>query len=132
MRAVGSAGTSAELAIRGEVRRMGFRMRYNAPYLPGKPDIAIHSLKVAIFVHGCFWHGHGCKRGARVPRTNTGYWTTKIARNRARDRRNAAALRQAGWVVLTIWECDSLRVRARKLFRLTRPLGCGRQGAGLR
>lgn len=97
---------------------MGFRMRYNAPYLPGKPDIAIHALKIAIFVHGCFWHGHGCKRGTRVPKTNTEYWTAKIARNRARDRRNAATLRRAGWTVVTLWECDSVRVRNRKLLAL--------------
>lgn len=115
MRAVGSKGTSAELAVRDLIRPFGFRMRYNAPYLPGKPDIVIHALKLAIFVHGCFWHGHGCKRGARSPRANAAYWAAKIARNRARDRRNAAALRKAGWRVITLWDCEPGRMKRRKL-----------------
>jgi DNA mismatch endonuclease (patch repair protein) len=115
MRAVGSKGTAAELAVRAALRPLGLRMRYNVPYLPGKPDIAIHALKVAIFVHGCFWHGHGCKRGARTPKTNVEYWVAKVARNRARDRRTAAALRQAGWSVITVWECQDERVLRRKL-----------------
>ena len=119
MRAVGSRGTSLEMIVRAEIRQMGLRMRFNAPYLPGKPDIAIHSKKLAIFVHGCFWHGHGCKRGARVPKMNADYWTAKIARNRARDRRNAALLRKIGWTVVTIWECDSAATRTQKLRLLT-------------
>lgn len=115
MRAVGSSGTGAELAVRERLRGLGYRMRYNAPYLPGSPDIAIHALKVAIFVHGCFWHGHGCKRGARTPKTNADYWIAKIARNRARDRRAAAALRERGWAAVTIWECEGERALLRKL-----------------
>jgi DNA mismatch endonuclease (patch repair protein) len=130
MRAVGSEATSAEVAVRDLIRPLGLRMRYNAPYLPGKPDIAIHSLKIAIFVHGCFWHGHGCKRGARIPKTNTAYWTNKIKLNRERDKRNDAALRRSGWKVLTIWECDTVRSRQRKLASLTRPEVRRRQGAG--
>jgi DNA mismatch endonuclease, patch repair protein len=117
MRAVKSQSTNPELAVRDQLRPFGLRMRFNAPYLPGKPDIAIHSVMLAIFVNGCFWHGHGCKRGARTPKTNAKYWTAKIARNRARDRRNAALLREKGWRVLTIWECDGPSARARKLKR---------------
>ena len=115
MRAVGSKGTSAELRARAELREIGFRMRYNAPYLPGRPDIALHAIEFAIFVHGCFWHGHGCKRGARVPRANRDYWLAKIARNRTRDRTNTAELRKAGWSVIKFWECESELQRRRKL-----------------
>jgi DNA mismatch endonuclease (patch repair protein) len=116
MRAVGSKGTSAELAVRATLRPFGLRMRYNAPNLPGKPDIAIHALKVVIFVHGCFWHGHGCKRGARTPKTNVEYWVAKVARNKARDRRNTKALRERGWSVITVWECENERTLLRKLW----------------
>jgi DNA mismatch endonuclease (patch repair protein) len=117
MRAVKSQSTSPEVAVRDQLRPFGLRVRFNAPYLPGKPDIAIHSIMLAIFVNGCFWHGHGCKRGSRSPKTNAEYWTAKIARNRARDRQNTALLRRKGWKVLTIWECDSVPSRARKLKR---------------
>ena len=117
MRAVKSQSTSPEVAVRDQLRPFGFRMRFNAPYLPGKPDIAIHSITLAIFVNGCFWHGHRCARGSRSPKTNAEYWTTKIARNRARDRQNAALLRKKGWKVLTIWECDSAPSVVRKLKR---------------
>ncbi|MFM8748097.1 MAG: very short patch repair endonuclease [Aestuariivirga sp.] len=131
MRAVGSKATSCERAVRDCLRPLGLRMRYNVASLPGKPDIVIPSLKFAIFVHGCFWHGHGCKRGARAPKTNAAYWTAKIAGNRARDRRNAAALRRAGWSVISIWECDSGRVRKRKLKALQEQ-NAGRKVTGLR
>lgn len=115
MRAVSSKATAAELAVRKYLRQFGLRMRYNVLTLPGKPDIVIYSARTAILVHGCFWHGHSCKRGARTPKTNTNYWIAKVAGNRARDRRNASALRKAGWKVVTIWECESERAKARKL-----------------
>ena len=74
--------------------------------LPGAPDIAYIGKKKAIFVHGCFWHGHDCKRGARQPKANADYWIQKIARNRARDEKHLAAYAALGWRVLTIWECE--------------------------
>jgi DNA mismatch endonuclease (patch repair protein) len=73
--------------------------------LPGQPDIVLPKMKKAIFVHGCFWHGHSCARGARVPKTNRGYWVEKIARNMERDQKTRRELRKAGWSVMTVWEC---------------------------
>jgi len=88
---------------------MGFRFSLKRDDLPGKPDLALPKYRAAIFVHGCFWHGHRCRRGARVPKTNTGYWRAKVARNRSRDRRVAAELRARGWRVLAIYECQLRR-----------------------
>ncbi len=105
MRAVKSENTKPEIALRKALFALGFRYRLNVKALPGKPDLVFPKHRTVIFVHGCFWHGHGCKRGKRVPKTNTAYWTEKIARNKARDRKNAAALRKLGWRVVTIWEC---------------------------
>ncbi|MCA3555241.1 very short patch repair endonuclease [Aestuariivirga sp.] len=115
MRAVASRSTSAEIAIRSMIRPLGFRMRFNVSGLPGKPDIVIHSLKTANFVNGCFWHGHNCKRGRRLPKTNTAYWIAKISSNRARDRLSRNLLRRSGWRVISIWECESVGAKARKL-----------------
>jgi DNA mismatch endonuclease, patch repair protein len=74
--------------------------------LSGNPDIAYLGRKRAIFVHGCFWHGHDCARGARALKANAGYWSAKIARNRARDEATARRLAEAGWSALTVWECE--------------------------
>jgi len=73
--------------------------------LPGKPDIVYGPRRLAIFMHGCFWHGHDCKRGARAPKDNAAYWSAKIARNRTRDAANLKALRAAGWRTLVVFEC---------------------------
>ena len=115
MRAVGRKGTAIELLVRSAIRSLGLRMRFNVAYLPGRPDIVIRSLKTVVFVNGCFWHGHSCKRGARIPKTNTEYWISKVAANRARDRKNRSALRKNGWSVISIWECESERAKANKL-----------------
>jgi DNA mismatch endonuclease (patch repair protein) len=85
---------------------LGGRYRLNARHLPGKPDIVLAGRKLAIFVHGCFWHGHDCARGARVPKTNRDYWVGKVARNRARDQAALGALTAAGWRTETVWECE--------------------------
>lgn len=108
MRAVKSRDTAPERAVRAAVCELGFARRYRlgAP-LPGKPDLAFGALRKAIFVHGCFWHGHDCKRGARQPKDNAAYWRAKIARNRARDASVNKALRAEGWKTLTIWECET-------------------------
>ena len=76
------------------------------PDIPGKPDIVFLGRKRAIFVHGCFWHGHDCARGARMPKTNAEYWSAKIGRNRVRDAKNRQRLEEAGWRALVIWECE--------------------------
>jgi DNA mismatch endonuclease (patch repair protein) len=106
MRAVKGRGTAPELAVRRLVWRLGGRYRLNRADLPGKPDIVLPGLRLAIFVHGCFWHGHDCPRGARVPKANRAYWLAKIARNRTRDAATHTALDAAGWRVEVVWECE--------------------------
>jgi DNA mismatch endonuclease (patch repair protein) len=116
MRAVKSQDTKPEMQVRRLVHAMGYRYRLHAKNLAGKPDLVFASRKKVIFVHGCFWHGHDCKRGKRIPKTNTDYWLGKVGRNRTRDDAVLAALKAAGWRALTIWECemadqDALRLR---------------------
>jgi DNA mismatch endonuclease, patch repair protein len=106
MRAVKGRATAPEMAVRALVWRLGGRYRLNRADLPGKPDIVLPGRRLAIFVHGCFWHGHDCPRGARVPKANRDYWTAKVARNRSRDIAVRAALAALGWRVETVWECE--------------------------
>ncbi len=118
MRRVKGSGTAPELAVRRLIWSLGGRYRLNRKDLPGRPDIVLAGRRLAIFVHGCFWHGHDCARGARVPKANQQYWVAKVARNRARDEAARAALAAAGWRVATIWECElrdgaALEARAR-------------------
>jgi DNA mismatch endonuclease (patch repair protein) len=106
MRAVKGRDTSLEMTVRRLIYSMGYRYRLHRKDLPGKPDLVFSGRRKVLFIHGCFWHGHGCKRGARVPKTNREYWEKKIARNQARDAKNKAALQTLGWDVLIIWECQ--------------------------
>lgn len=106
MRAVKSRDTSPELAVRALLRRFAPHYRLHRKDLPGNPDIAYIGAKRAIFVHGCFWHGHDCARGARMPKANADYWKTKIAKNRARDAAPAEKLAALGWRSLVVWECE--------------------------
>jgi DNA mismatch endonuclease, patch repair protein len=106
MRAVKGKDTAPEHAVRRALTAMGRRYRLHAADLPGKPDIVFRGAKRAIFVHGCFWHGHDCRRGARAPKANAVYWNAKIARNRARDVATQTALAAAGWESLVVWECE--------------------------
>ena len=106
MRKVKGRGTGPELTVRRLIWRLGGRYRLNRADLPGKPDIVLADRRLAIFVHGCFWHGHDCPRGARTPKANRDYWVQKIERNRARDVVAQAALATAGWWVETVWECE--------------------------
>ena len=105
MAAVRSRDTAPELLVAGCLRRAGVRYRRDVARLPGRPDFLLIDAGIALFVHGCFWHGHDCARGARVPKRNRGYWQAKVARNRARDRRVARELRDLGYSVWTLWEC---------------------------
>jgi len=107
MRAVKDRNTAPELRVRSLCHKLGFRFRLHCKDLPGKPDLVFPSRKKIIFVNGCFWHGHDCKRGARLPGTNLGYWRRKIGGNTLRDRENAAALRKSGWEVRIVWECET-------------------------
>jgi DNA mismatch endonuclease (patch repair protein) len=106
MRAVKGRGTTPERTVRALVWKAGGRYRLNRADLPGKPDIVLVSRRLAVFVHGCFWHGHDCARGARVPKANRDYWLGKVAKNRARDGAARSALEAGGWRVETVWECE--------------------------
>ena len=98
--------TAPERRVRYLLHRLGYRFRLHAPELPGKPDIVFRPRRAAVFVHGCFWHGHDCQRGSRKPKSNQAYWEPKIARNRARDAEKLAALGALGYRALTLWECE--------------------------
>lgn len=106
MRRVKGKNTSPEMKVRKALTRLGARYRLHRKDLPGAPDVVMPGRKVALFVHGCFWHGHDCARGARVPKQNRDYWLGKVGRNRARDVRNRGELEAGGWRVETIWECE--------------------------
>jgi DNA mismatch endonuclease, patch repair protein len=101
--------TRPELVVRARLRQLGIHYRCNYSGLPGSPDIANKSKRWAVFVHGCFWHGHiGCSK-ATVPKRNRSFWLEKIRTNRRRDRRNENALRKVGFAVLVIWECETFK-----------------------
>ena len=106
MARVKARDTGPEMVVRRLLWRLGARYRLDRKDLPGRPDIVMRGRRLAIFVHGCFWHGHDCARGARVPKANRDYWTGKIARNCARDIETRAALEALGWQVEVVWECD--------------------------
>ncbi|CAN5893918.1 very short patch repair endonuclease [soil metagenome] len=106
MARVRSKNTTPEMKVRTALTRLGARYRLHRKDLPGSPDIVLPGRKLAIFVHGCFWHGHDCARGARVPKANRDYWVAKVGRNQARDIVSREALAALGWRVETIWECD--------------------------
>ena len=103
-----SRDTVPELRVRRALHAAGLRFRLHAPELPGRPDIVFRSDRLALFVHGCFWHQHAdptCKR-ARMPKSRLEFWGPKLAGNRGRDARNRAELETAGWTVMEIWECS--------------------------
>lgn len=106
MRAVKGANTKPEIALRKALFARGLRYRLHGTDLPGKPDLIFPARNAVIFVHGCFWHGHACARGARVPKTNRAYWTKKVAGNVARDAAHAETLAALGWRVRIVWECE--------------------------
>lgn len=107
MRSVRGANTKPELLVRRLVTALGFRYRIHRRDIPGTPDLAFIGRRKVIFVHGCFWHGHDCPRGKRVPKTNTQYWVSKIGRNQERDRQIKRRLESQRWLVLDIWECET-------------------------
>jgi DNA mismatch endonuclease (patch repair protein) len=97
--------TKPEILVRKFLFSNGFRFRKNVKYLSGKPDIVLPKYKTVIFIHGCFWHGHTCKRGA-LPTTNIEFWKTKIGRNIERDKHDISELEKQGWHVTVIWQCE--------------------------
>lgn len=111
MAAIHSSSTKPELKLRHALWHLGFRYRVNYKRLPGSPDIVLPKYRTAIFVHGCFWHGHkGCPNYT-VPKTNTNFWSAKIARNRERDQETWSQLEAKGWFVIIVWECELKKQR---------------------
>ena len=105
MQQVKGKDTKPEKIVRSLLHRLGYRFRLHRKDLPGTPDIVFPSRRVALFVHGCFWHGHGCRIG-QLPKSRLDYWQPKIEGNRDRDRRKESALAAAGWRVDTVWQCE--------------------------
>ncbi|HWH08221.1 MAG TPA: DNA mismatch endonuclease Vsr [Candidatus Thermoplasmatota archaeon] len=115
MARIRSTATRAEEGLRAQVRALGLRVA-RGKGLPGTPDIVLRDARVAVFMHGCFWHG--CPRHYRAPQSRLEYWSSKLERNRRRDARVARALRKAGWSVLTVWECQVLGKDSRYVARI--------------
>lgn len=112
MSRVRTRDTEAELCVQRMLRKLKVRFVTSAPNLPGRPDIVLIKSRCAVFVNGCFWHGHnGCSRGNR-PSTNRRFWNEKIKQNILRDKRSARKLRSIGFKVFTIWECTALRAES--------------------
>jgi DNA mismatch endonuclease (patch repair protein) len=122
MQQVKGKNTQPEKVVRSLLHRLGYRFRLHRKDLPGTPDIVFPSRRLALFVHGCFWHGHGCRIG-RLPKSRLDYWQPKIEANRVRDRRKETELIVAGWRVAEVWQCeladgDALIDRLREILRL--------------
>jgi DNA mismatch endonuclease (patch repair protein) len=105
MRAIRNKDTGPEIQVRSLVHRLGYRFRLHRKDLPGKPDLVFASRRKVIFVHGCFWHCHSCKR-ATVPKSNREFWANKLKLNKIRDRKTLMALAADGWDSLVVWQCE--------------------------
>lgn len=106
MSRIRSKDTRPELLVRKYLFAAGFRYRLHDKKLPGKPDIVLPKYKTVVFIHGCFWHGHeGCRYNI-VPKTRSEWWLNKINSNKIKDSRDILSLKDGGWKILTIWECD--------------------------
>lgn len=123
MAAVRQKHTRPEMTVRRVAHRLGLRFRIHRRDLPGSPDIVFPKYRVVLFVHGCFWHRHESCSRTTTPKSNRGYWVKKFAENVERDRRKDVALREAGWTVYTIWECETfdegaVRAKLKRLFQM--------------
>jgi DNA mismatch endonuclease, patch repair protein len=127
MQAVKSKDTAVEMRVRRMLHAEGYRYRLHRRDLPGCPDLVFISRRKVVFINGCFWHGHHCPRGSRVPKTNRAYWTAKILNNRRRDAQHIRSLAAEGWRSLVVWECETknLKVLSHKLKRFLEPKGSG-------
>lgn len=110
MQQIKGKDTKPEISLRKLLFADGFRYRINDRKLPGKPDIVLKKYNTVIFVNGCFWHGHQNCRYFVVPKTRTEFWTDKIKGNKERDHRNILLLKEAGWNVVTVWECELKKI----------------------
>ena len=114
MAKVHSKNTKPEILVRSLLFRRGYRFRICQPCLPGKPDIVLKKYKSAIFVHGCFWHGHDNCKNATIPKSNVEFWTNKIKRNKERFAEVKRQLELEGWKVIVIWECELTKGKIEK------------------
>jgi DNA mismatch endonuclease (patch repair protein) len=105
MSSVRTQHTGPEMVVRKLLHGLGYRYSLHRSDLPGKPDLAFPARRTAIFVHGCYWHGHGCRWG-KLPKSKLDYWAPKIAANRARDARKRSQLKRAGWRTMVVWQCQ--------------------------
>lgn len=124
MAAITGKNTKPEMVVRRAIHRLGYRYVLHQKNLPGRPDLVFPSRRKIVFVHGCFWHMHQCRYGRVVPVTNADFWSAKRNGNVMRDIRNVAALRNLGWSVLVVWECQirEIDVLANRIVRfLERP-----------
>lgn len=108
MARIGGKNTAPEMLVRRLAHGLGYRFRLHRRDLPGSPDLVFPRLRKIVLVHGCYWHGHGCKIG-RLPKSNVTFWADKIVKNQARDARNLADLRRLGWQTLVVWQCETRR-----------------------
>jgi DNA mismatch endonuclease (patch repair protein) len=104
MASVGQKNTGGEVLLRKALHRLGLRYKLHDRSLPGSPDLVLPRFKAVVFVHGCYWHSHGCYRST-TPKTRRKFWTDKFTANRSRDIKNRTQLLDMGWRVLTVWEC---------------------------
>jgi DNA mismatch endonuclease (patch repair protein) len=128
MSRVRSRDTEPELSVRRLLHACGYRFRLHQTNLPGKPDIVLPRYRTAVFVHGCFWHGHQYCGAAKRPQTNTDFWNAKLDGNIARDKRNIQRLRACKWRVVVLWECEIPKATLpRKLARALNDLDARRR-----
>lgn len=122
MQSVRSRDTGPEMAVRSLLHKLGYRFRLHRKDLPGTPDIVFPSKRKIIFVHGCFWHGHECKKG-KLPKSRTDFWLGKVTRNRERDVDVISKLHELGWITLTVWQCElrDMETLTEKLVDFLRP-----------
>jgi DNA mismatch endonuclease, patch repair protein len=111
MARIKSKNTTLELRVRSLLHRLGYRFRLHRRDLPGTPDIIFPGKRSVIFIHGCFWHGHTCLKGA-LPTSNSEFWKAKISKNIDRDKRTLSELKALGWRVLVVWQCDTKRLES--------------------
>jgi DNA mismatch endonuclease (patch repair protein) len=116
MAAIRGKDTKPEMVVRRALHAAGFRYRLHRRDLPGSPDVVLTRLRTAVFIHGCFWHHHGCAKST-WPKTRAAFWRAKIEGNAARDRRTRTFLRAAGWNVEVMWECELTPRRIEGLIR---------------
>ncbi len=132
MAAVRSKNTKPEMFVRRLTHAMGYRFRLHRADLPGTPDLVFPAKRKVIFVHGCFWHQHGCKRASRIPKSNQSFWGPKLERNRARDAEYLKTLRADGWDCLVLWQCElakPIRIELRISKFLERKTPAARSGS---